>query len=501
MDERIDALRMEGVSKRFPGALAVDGVDLCARAGEVHALMGENGAGKSTLMKMLAGSFADYTGRILINGEECPLHSPAQAKAHGIEMIYQELSLALPISIAENLLAGRLPRKRGGWLDRAAMRKEAQVWLSRVGLPGIDPDAAVETLSQHEAQLVEIAKALSNNPAILIMDEPTSALSRTEVTRLFGIIADWKREGLCIIYISHHLPEIFTVADRVTVLRDGRKVNTCPIQEVSEADLVRMMVGRSVGDVRIPRKNAPGEERLRVERLSRYGVFHDVSFTLRAGEVLGVGGLAGSGRTELERAIAGLDRTDEGLIFLDGEEVTSYGMPKRIRRGLVYLTEDRKLRGLALSLDLLTNMISGVQVRDRTLVGSGRARRIFDQQAKQLQLYPAEPARLVSQLSGGNQQKILLGKWLATGPSVLMLDEPTRGVDIGAKQLIHETVARLADEGMSILLVSSDLPELVALSDRVVVLRRGHLVREMTGSEISEDEVLLAANAEEEGSR
>ena len=479
-------LRLAHVGKRYPGTIAVDGVDFEACAGEVHALMGENGAGKSTLMKILAGAFNDYTGEIFVGGWPVRLHTPAQAKAAGIAMIHQELSLAPPLSIAENILAGRLPG-RGGWLDRKAMLEEARLWLARVGLV-LDPRLAVETLSQHERQLVEIAKALSNEPSILIMDEPTSALSRTEVDILFSLICDLKSRGLTILYISHYLPEVFRVADRCTVMRDGRKVDTRPICLFTPEKLVEMMIGRKASEAVVRRARAPGGVRLRVRGLSRYGFFHRASFDVRAGEILGIGGLAGAGRSELARSLCGIDPCDEGEVSLDGAECDG--------RSFAYLTEDRKLEGLALLNTARENALAALNARRRRLVPRREGAGIFSRLAAELRLHPAEPERQTLQFSGGNQQKILLAKWLATAPAVCILDEPTRGVDVGAKQVIHEAIGRLADSGTGVILISSDLPELVGLSDRIAILRKGHLVGEMRKGEFSEDAVLLAANGE-----
>jgi len=489
------ALRMASVSKRFPGTLAVDGVDFEVHTGEVHALMGENGAGKSTLMNILAGSFDDYSGEVFVDGETVTLHSPAQARARGIEMIHQELSLALPLSIAENLLVGHLPRTAALLLDRTELGRRSRELLRRVGLE-LDPWLPVETLSPHEAQLVEIAKALGSKPAILVMDEPTSSLSRTEVEKLFEMIRVLKQQGLAIVYISHHLPEIFEIADRVTVLRDGRKVDTQPLAAVTPEKLVEMMIGMSVGKTQIHRQHPPSAERLRVEDFSRYGFFHHINLSIRKGEILGLAGLAGSGRSEIARSLCAIDPTDEGRVWLDDEEMFPADYREAMQCGLAYLTEDRKSQGLALELELITNTVVSLNAKRRRLVTPREQHTVFDEQARDLQLYPAEPNRLVRQLSGGNQQKVLLGKWLATKPDVLILDEPTRGVDVGAKQLIHETIGHLADAGMSILLITSDLTEMVALADRVLVLRKGHITRELKKGEFTEDTILLAANAE-----
>ena len=492
----IAALRMEQVSKRYPGTLAVDNVDFEVRAGEVHALVGENGAGKSTLMKILAGSFDDYTGRLFIGGKKVALHSPAVAKANGIQMIHQELSLALPLSVAENILAGRLPT-RGVILARQAMLAEARRCLARTGLD-LDPETPVEEISQHEAQLVEIAKALGNNPCILVMDEPTSALGRDEVARLFEIIRGLRQEGLAIIYISHHLSEVMEIADRVTVMRDGRKVATEAVGRVTPGQLVEMMVGRSVETLYAERKTRPGQENLRIEDLSRWGFFHHVSLSVRRGEILGIGGLSGAGRTELARAICGIDRPDAGRMFLGGKPLRPRSYHEAIRAGLAYLTEDRKLQGLALRMTLGENVLASLIPRlcRRGIYSPRRGTGILDRLIGLLDVSPPDPKRQTGTLSGGNQQKVLLAKWLATDPEVLILDEPTRGVDVGAKVVIHRAIAEVADQARSVILISSDLPELVGLSDRIAIMRRGHIVGEMARGQATEATVLLAANGE-----
>ncbi len=496
MSEIGTALEMEGISKRYPGTLAVDRVDFSVCAGEVHALIGENGAGKSTLMKVIGGAFDDYTGRVRINTQEVRLSSPAIARAQGIAMIHQELSLAAPLSIAENVLAGRLPVRRG-LLDSAALRAEAARFLDRVGL-NLDPLTPVENISQDEAQLVEIAKALAADPCILVMDEPTSVLSRDEVNRLFGLIRRLRNQGLAIIYISHHLPEIFEIADRVTVLRDGRRIGTYEIGEVTSAKLVELMIGGAASDLYAERRTKPGTVKLKVERLSRRGFFHDCSFEVRAGEIVGIAGLAGAGRTELARTLCAIDPCDGGRVWLNGEEIAPATYAEAIASGFAYLSEDRKAQGLALRLTALENLVSAVIPRQcRAGWYSSRGEPgFFADAATRLQLHPAEPAREAATFSGGNQQKILLGKWLATNPEVLILDEPTRGVDVGAKVLIHRAIAEVADRGKAVILISSDLPELVGLSDRILVMRRGHLIGAMPPDHCTEERVLLAANGE-----
>ncbi|HOV64731.1 MAG TPA: sugar ABC transporter ATP-binding protein, partial [Spirochaetia bacterium] len=403
------ALEMRHVSKRFPGTIAVDDVSFEVFAGEVHALVGENGAGKSTLMKMLAGSFDDYTGQILINGKEVLLHSPSIAKKQGIGMIYQELSLAKPISIAENILAGRLPKKNALFIDKQAMLKESRAALKRVGLD-LDPNLPIEDISQHEAQLVEIAKVLGFKPCILVMDEPTSALSREEVDRLFGIISNLKKQGLAIIYISHHLPEIFRIADRVTVMRDGKKIATRQIKDVTREEVVQMMVGRSVTEFYKKTNRTHGAERLSVEGLTRYGFFHDISFKAYEREILGICGLSGAGRSELARVLVSLDKKDEGKIFLDGKEIRPRNMAEALEFGIAYLSEDRKSEGLLLRLTVGENILAAMIPR-HSKAGIYRKRLglpLLSELIEELSIYPPDPSRSISNLSGGNQQKVLL---------------------------------------------------------------------------------------------
>jgi ribose transport system ATP-binding protein len=491
------ALRMKGVSKQYPGTLAVDNVDFEAHVGEVHALIGENGAGKSTLMKILAGSFNDYTGSIFIGAKEVKLHCPAAAKAYGIGMIYQELNLARPISIAENLLVNRLPRKYGFWLDRKAMLRQASRMLDRVGLD-LDPLKTIEEISQHQAQLVEIAKVLGSNPCVLVMDEPTSALSREEVTRLFEIIRQLKRSGITIIYISHHLPEVFEIADRVTIMRDGRKIDTKPINEVTPATVVQMMVGQTIDKFYIQRRANIGDTVLEVRNLTRRGFFHDVSFHACKGEILGVAGLTGAGRSEMARVMCGLDPIDGGTVEVAGKRIERGSYASAMEHGLLYLSEDRKNDGLFLRLGVKQNIVSAVLSR-HTRWGIYSARHEESTTTDfidRLGIITSSVLSNVSNLSGGNQQKVLLAKWLAADPMVLILDEPTRGVDVKAKMRIHRALMELAEAGKTVVLISSDLPELVGLSDRVVVMRNGHLIGEMQKDQLSEQSVLLAMNGE-----
>ena len=499
MEQGSLVLQIKKGSKRFPGTLAVDEVDFDVYCGELHAIVGENGAGKSTLMKMITGLYNDYTGQIFINGKEVKLHSPLIAKKNGIGMLYQELSLAKPLSIAENILVGRLPIKNKFILDKKAVIDKTEACLKRVGL-NLNPFTTIEEISQHEAQLIELAKVLGNNPSILVMYEPTSALSREEVERLFGIIKNLKKQGLAIIYISHHLSEIFRVADRITVMRDGKKIGTKQGSDVTTEELAEMMVGRSVKKYYTEYKTTPDKEKLRIERLSRYGFFHNISLYVRAGEILGICGLSGAGRTELARSICGIDPIDEGKIYLNGERIHPKSMDKAMKYGLGYLTEDRKAQGLFLRLSVGENILSALipGLGWKFIYSKRRGSNVLKSLIDKLKIHPPIPSINLNNLSGGNQQKVLLAKWLAIEPQVIFFDEPTRGVDIGAKIIIHKAILKLAKRGSAIVLITSDLPELVGLSDRVMIMRKGHFIHEMIKEDCTEESVLLAANGERE---
>jgi ribose transport system ATP-binding protein len=416
-------------------------------------------------------------------------------------MIYQELSLARPISIAENLLAGRLPRKKSGFfIDWKAVERDSKFLLAKVGLENLDIHKPISEISQHEAQLVEIAKVLGSNPCVIVMDEPTSALSSAEVSRLFSIIQQLKNQGIAIAYISHHLQEIFEIADRITVMRDGKRVKTCDIGDVTSEEIVELMVGRSIGEFYSKRDAVIGEELFRLDNVSRYGFFHDVSFSVCTGEILGVCGLAGAGRTELARSIMGIDPLDAGDIYLSGEKLKIKSMSEAIDKGIAYLTESRKADGLALALSVAENCLSCIIPRlSRGPFYSGRRNRgKVAELIEQLTIYAPGMDVPVRNLSGGNQQKVLMAKWIATLPRVMILDEPTRGVDIGAKKIIHKAIADIAAQGNSVILFTSDLPEMVGLCDRAVIMRQGHIIGEIDRKNINESSLLLAANGKGE---
>ena len=489
-------LRLEGITKRFPGVLALDGVSFDVRRGEVHAVCGENGAGKSTLMKVISGQYQPDAGALHYRGKVCQFQSPAESEAAGIAIIHQELNLVPHLSVAENIFLAREPRK--GWLiDRVALRRNAQQCLSRLGVD-IAPDALVKTLSVAQQQMVEIAKALSLNAQVLIMDEPTSSLTESETEKLFAIIHELKRAGVGIVYISHRLDELAQIVDRVTVLRDGRYVSTDRFADTSVEQIVAKMVGRSLDDVFPARHSVPTTDvLLRVEGLTRQGVFHDVNFELRRGEILGFAGLMGAGRTEVARAIFGADPIDAGQVFL-GEQRLSIRSPRdAVRHGLAYLSEDRKHDGLALKMTVAQNVT--LANMEAVSNAAGMIQFTKEQEAARhfitaLDIRTPSSAQEVRLLSGGNQQKLVISKWLFRESRVLFFDEPTRGIDVGAKYAIYQLLDRLASQGIGIVMISSELPEIMGMTDRVAVFHEGRLVTVRNTRETSQEDVMHYAS-------
>jgi ribose transport system ATP-binding protein len=477
--------------------IALDDVDLTLHRGEVHVLLGENGAGKSTLVKILAGAHRMDAGRIVVDGAEAAISGPRHARELGIGVIYQELALVPGLDAAENVFLGREPRRLRGVVDRGAMARRARRILDELGA-SFDVRTPVRRLTLAERQLVEIARALSLDARILVMDEPTSALTEREARTLFAVIRRLTARGVAVVYISHRLDEIFEIGDRVTVLRDGRRIATCDVRGADRRGLVRLMADREVEEG-VPRTLVPrGDELLRVEGLGRRGAVHDVSFTLHAGEVVGVAGLLGSGRTELARAIFGADPPDAGRVLVRGRPVRIRSPRQAIRAGIGYVTEDRKAQGLVLNLSVRENLVLPVlpAVSRLGIVSSddetGRAADLV----RSLRIKTPSLEQAVLNLSGGNQQKVVLGKWLACRVDVLLLDEPTRGIDVGAKQEIYGLVDRLAAEGVGILLISSELPEIVGLSDRVLVMRGGGVAGEFARAEATQERILACAVGE-----
>ncbi|WP_210207460.1 sugar ABC transporter ATP-binding protein [Microvirga aerophila] len=480
-------LEMRNVSKTFPGVKALDGVHLKAWGGEVLALMGENGAGKSTLMKILSGAYQPDAGaEILINGQHVDISDPIAAKRHGIAIIYQELSLAPNLTVAENMFLGDELQRRG-FVDRRSMNEQCRPVLQRLGAP-FGPETRVGTLSIAEQQLVEIARALHAKSKILVLDEPTTALSSRESERLFTLVRQLRSEGIALIYISHRMAEVYDLSDRVSVLRDGTYVGTLEREEISAEALVKMMVGRDLSTF-YKKEHDPHFSRgpviLEVRDITDGGRrVKPCSFQVHQGEVLGIAGLVGSGRTELARLIFGADGRTGGEVLLDGRPVSITEPQDALNLGIAYLTEDRKALGLFLDMSCGENINLGVLHRDAHrggILNLAAARRRAENAFKALRVRAASPIVTVGSLSGGNQQKVLLSRWLEIGPKVLILDEPTRGVDIGAKSEIYRIIDELAARGIGIVVISSELPEIIGICDRVLVMREGQIQGEVGG--------------------
>lgn len=484
-------LRAEGISKAFPGVQALDQVTLEIFPGEIHGLVGENGAGKSTLIRILAGAIPRDAGRILWHGRPVEIADPRQARRMGIAVIHQELSLLPNLTVAANLFLGREPRTRWGGLDRRIMEEGAWRILRDLDLD-LDPRALTGSLPFAQRQMLEIARALSENARLLIMDEPTSALSEREIHRLFHLLRDLKSRGVAVLFISHRLEEVFQIADRITVLRDGRHVGTFPIAEVTPSAVVRMMVGREMREMFVKTATPGAEALLEVRGLTRKGVFHEVSFEVRRGEIVGLAGLVGAGRTEVARALFGLDPVDRGEIRIEGRLVHIHSPIDAIQLGMAFIPEDRKAQALFLSMALRSNItISALpQVAPLGLLSGRLLDAIAIPYIRHLNIRPPSPSMPVRYLSGGNQQKVVIARWLLLQPKILIMDEPTRGIDVGAKAEIHAIMDRLAREGKAILMISSELPEILGISDRILVMREGRIVGELSRAEATADRVL-----------
>jgi ABC-type sugar transport system ATPase subunit len=487
------ALRMERIGKAFPGVQALSEVDLAVERGEVHAIVGENGAGKSTLMKILAGVYQPDEGSIHLNGVEVTLQSPLEAKRQGIRMVYQELNLVPDLSVAENIALGRIPRK-WGLVDRARMDADARGVLSELQTK-ILPSTIVGDLTVSQQQLVEIAKAYASEPKIIVLDEPTSSLSEHETQALFRVIRRMSSAGVSVIYISHRLREVADIADTVTVIRDGRRIDTRSIDGVTVDQMISLMVGRQLDEV-FPKKKVPiGDTILEVKNVSVPGRCEDVSFTVRAGEIVGLAGLVGAGRTEVAQAIFGLRRYSRGQVIVGGLSTHITTPRKGIKAGIAYVPEDRKTEGIIPSESIRNNISLAVlpSLQRAGFIERRKEKELAQRKANELGVSPPLIERLANTLSGGNQQKVVLAKWLAAKPTVLILDEPTRGVDVGAKADIHTIIGELAAQGVGIVMISSELPEILAASDRIYVLHEGRVTEEIARSEASEERVMRAA--------
>ncbi|MDI3261077.1 MAG: sugar ABC transporter ATP-binding protein [Sinobacteraceae bacterium] len=484
-------VEMQGITKAFGPVRVLEGVDFTLLPGEVHALMGENGAGKSTLIKILAGIHRPDAGSIRVDGQAVEIGSVADAERAGIAVIHQELNLIPELSVAENLFLGHEPA-RLGLLHRRAMRERARDWLTRVGLEALPVDTPVRRLSVGQQQLVEIARALGQHARVLVMDEPTTALTEHETTTLFALIRELRAQGAGIIYVSHRMEELFALCDRISVLRDGRLVGCRPVAGLSLDEVVRMMVGRPL-KARFPqRERRPGAVRLKVEALGNRYV-RDVGFEVRAGEVLGIAGLMGAGRTEILRLLFGLARAESGRIELDGRSLLPRSPVEAIGAGLALVPEDRKTQGLVLDLSVRENITLARVPARAGVIERRRERHLVSELIARLKIRTRDMEQAVRMLSGGNQQKVVLARWLALRPRVLLLDEPTRGVDVGGKAEIYELINALAGQGTAIVMVSSELPEVLAMSDRILVMHEGRATAWFDAADANQERIMLAA--------
>jgi len=487
-------LEMRGVSKFFPGIKALEGVDFSMRAGEVHALIGENGAGKSTLVKVLTGVYRPTAGTIAFEGKERDFHSPVDAQEAGIAVIHQEASMFPDLTVAENIFSGHLRKGRTGLLDWRVMRTKAHELLNRVEL-SVSTDVLVRELSVAERHLVGIARALSENASLVIMDEPTSALSLRETEDLFKIIRQLRDEGRAILFISHKFDELFEIADSYTVLRDGRYVGEGAMKDTSVDELIRMMAGRDVGHMFPVRKPNIGEEVLSVEGFSRAGFYRDVSFCLNKGEILGLFGLVGAGRSDVIRSLVGLEPRDAGRVRVNGKDVKIDGPRDALRLGIAHVPEDRQGQGLVLEMSIGDNITLpqvATLAKGPFLDGSAEDE-VTRTYGQSMEIRAAGWGENAKNLSGGNQQKVVLAKWLATKPSILILDEPTKGIDVGTKAAVHAFISELASKGLSIIMISSELPEILGMSDRILVMYEGRVRALFDKKDTDESSILKAA--------
>jgi rhamnose transport system ATP-binding protein len=489
------ALELRHAAKSFGAVRALTDGSVELRPGVVHALLGENGAGKSTLVKILAGVYQPDEGTLAVGGREVTLHGPAAAREAGIAVIYQEPTLFPDLTVAENMFVGRQPLGKGHRIDRRAMHDEAAAIFQRLGVP-LDPARPARGLSIADQQVVEIGKALSLQAQVIVMDEPTAALSAAEVDRLFEVTRTLRAQGAAILFISHRLEEVFEICTRVTVMRDGAHVLTSDLAGLTAGDLVRAMVGRDLAERPPSEAGAhPGDPVLTVERLTREGVFTDVSFTVRSGEIVALSGLVGAGRSEVARAVFGIDRYDAGQVSVRGTQLKKASPTSAMAAGIGFVPEDRRQQGLVMDMSVQQNvaLASLARLSQGGLIRAGAERAMATDWGARLQIKYGRLTDPVSMLSGGNQQKVVLAKWLGRQPSLLIVDEPTRGIDVGTKAEVHNLLIELARSGVGILMISSELPEVLGVSDRVLVMREGALVAEFSHADASEETVMAAA--------
>jgi rhamnose transport system ATP-binding protein len=498
--ESSPVLVLEHAAKSFGAVHALVDGSIELYGGEAHALVGENGAGKSTLVKILAGVYQPDAGTLLVNSEAVTLHSPAMARAAGIAVIYQEPALFPDLTVAENMFIGRQPLTSGRRIDRRAMRAEAAAIFGTLGVQ-LDPARIARGLSIADQQVVEIGKAISLDARIIVMDEPTAALSATEVNRLFDVVRALRAAGAAVLFISHRIEEIFAICQRVTVMRDGRQVLTRELEGLVAGDLVRAMVGRELSQQPAEAPAKPGEPLLNVERLTREGVFTDISFTVRAGEIVALAGLVGSGRSEVARAVFGIDRYDAGTVTLRGHALRRGSPTAAMSAGLGFVPEDRRQQGLVMEMSVQQNvaLASMHSLRRGGLIRAAAEHALAADWATRLRIKYGRLTDPVSMLSGGNQQKVVLAKWLARKPRLLIVDEPTRGIDVATKAEVHHLLSQLAHDGVGILMISSELPEVLRVSDRILVMREGRLAAEYSRAEATEEGIMSAATGQLNG--
>jgi len=492
-------IEMTGISKAFDGNTVLKDVQFSLQKGEIHALMGENGAGKSTLMKILTGIHAHDTGEIKLNGELVNFKNPKEAERAGIAVIHQELNILPDLTVAENLFLGNEKvYGKSGILKTKQMNAEAKKILSALGL---DEDVKTLTgeLSVGKQQIIEIAKAMSSNAEVIIMDEPTAALTDREIESLFETIKGLQANGVSFVYISHRMEEIFSICDRITILRDGDFVGVKKIRETSFDEIVQMMVGRQLGERFPARNSAIGEVKLAAQGLTRNGCFEDISFELRKGEVLGISGLMGAGRTEVVQSLFGYRKLNKGSLVLDGKPVKIKNPQQAIKLGLGYVTEDRKSEGLIVEFSVKENLsLTNFQkVSSNGILNTRNEKELYESMVERLGVRVSGPEQAAKSLSGGNQQKVVIAKWLGIEPEVLILDEPTRGVDVGAKKEIYNIINELAERGVAILMISSELPEIIGMADRVLVMHEGNLMAELSKDEMTQEKIMHYATGGE----
>jgi ribose transport system ATP-binding protein len=492
---RIPVIEMKGICKSFSGNNVLDHVDFQLLPGEVHALMGENGAGKSTLIKILTGIYERNEGTVFVKGKEVHFHNPKEAEQSGIAVIHQELNIIPELTVYENMFLGKeLTVGRFGFTKDKEMKKKTKEYLNRLGID-LDPNMEAGKLSVGQQQMIEIARAVAANTEVLIMDEPTAALTDREIEALFKVISSLKKQGVGIIYVSHRMEEIFQICDRISVLRDGQFIDVKEVAKTNFDEIVKLMVGRQLGDRFPERETKIGQERFRVENVTSKGSFENIHFSVNQGEIIGVAGLMGAGRTEIMQAIFGYRHLDAGKIFIDGKEVTIKNPHDAIKAGIAFVTEDRKSQGLILELSVRENFsITNLdKISAKSLISSQKEVSMVDEMIEKLRVKTSGRELSVKSLSGGNQQKIVIGKWLGMNPKILILDEPTRGVDVGAKKEIYQLMNDLTKQGVAIIMVSSELPEILGMSDRILVIHEGKLAGTLNKSDASQEKIMQFA--------